>query len=384
MKYFRQPLYLSFVFLLSLSSCRQHQVSTEIYIDMQNIPETQTVSLIGKPGEGPAMVLDTTLIQKEDGVCFFKIMLDPDAMYSLRFERDGRSILFTNDAPVIRITGDWNAFPEYSISSPASSTLRLMLIQLNKRLQKIDSLQSIMNQSTSDSLKQVWESDVLKEKKEKQEYLKRISDTTQSAVVALYALGILQQEVGDMEIMEPLINRLANRFPENEGVKTIKSTYSVLLEKQKLKPEVGRLAPLFSLPDTADNEIALQSFSGKYTLVDFWASWCAPCRTENPNIVRIFNQYKDRNFSILGVSLDKNKAAWIEAIHTDGLAWTQVSDLKEWESSVVQLYQIDGIPFNVLLDPEGKIIAMNLRAEELEKKLAAIFHDSEPKTQLLQ
>lgn len=367
-----------FVFLLSLSSCKQHQISTEIYINIQNIPQTQMVSLIRKSADGPAIVLDTVLIKKEDGESSFKTLLDPNAMYSLRFESDGRSILFTNDEPVIRITADWNAFPEYSISSPASNTLRLMLAEFNKRLQKIDSLQLIMNQNASDSLKQIWEADLLKEEQEKQDYLKRFSDTTQSAVLALYALGILQQEVEDMEIMEPVINRLANRFPENKEVKTVKNTYTALLEKQKSNPEVGRMAPLFSLPDTADNEIALQSFRGKYTLVDFWASWCAPCRTENPNIVRVFNQYKDRNFSILGVSLDKNKAAWTEAIHADGLAWSQVSDLKEWESSVVPLYQIEGIPFNVLLDPDGKIIAMNLRGDELGRKLASIFEVQEP------
>ncbi|MBW7890192.1 MAG: AhpC/TSA family protein [Chitinophagaceae bacterium] len=378
MKYFRWILYLFFVFLLSLSSCKQHQISTEIYINIQNIPQTQMLSLIRKSADGPAIVLDTVLIKKEDGESSFKTLLDPNAMYSLRFESDGRSILFTNDEPVIRITADWNAFPEYSISSPASNTLRLMLAEFNKRLQKIDSLQLIMNQNASDSLKQIWKADLLKEEQEKQDYLKRFSDTTQSAVLALYALGILQQEVEDMEIMEPVINRLANRFPENKEVKTVKNTYTALLEKQKSNPEVGRMAPLFSLPDTADNEIALQSFRGKYTLVDFWASWCAPCRTENPNIVRVFNQYKDRNFSILGVSLDKNKAAWTEAIHADGLAWSQVSDLKEWESSVVPLYQIEGIPFNVLLDPDGKIIAMNLRGDELGRKLASIFEVQEP------
>jgi len=378
MKYFRWILYLFFVFLLSLSSCKQHQISTEIYINIQNIPQTQMVSLIRKSADGPAIVLDTVLIKKEDGESSFKTLLDPNAMYSLRFESDGRSILFTNDEPVIQITADWNAFPEYSISSPASNTLRLMLAEFNKRLQKIDSLQLIMNQNASDSLKQIWKADLLKEEQEKQDYLKRFSDTTQSAVLALYALGILQQEVEDMEIMEPVINRLANRFPENKEVKTVKNTYTALLEKQKSNPEVGRMAPLFSLPDTADNEIALQSFRGKYTLVDFWASWCAPCRTENPNIVRVFNQYKDRNFSILGVSLDKNKAAWTEAIHADGLAWSQVSDLKEWESSVVPLYQIEGIPFNVLLDPDGKIIAMNLRGDELGRKLASIFEVQEP------
>ncbi len=108
-------------------------------------------------------------------------------------------------------------------------------------------------------------------------------------------------------------------------------------------------------------------------MVDFWASWCAPCRAENPNVVEAFNKFKDKNFTILGVSLDQDKAAWQQAIAKDNLTWTHISDLKYWESAVVPMYGIEGIPFNVLLDPNGKIIASNLRGEALENKLSEVL-----------
>ena len=132
-------------------------------------------------------------------------------------------------------------------------------------------------------------------------------------------------------------------------------------------------APDFTLPDPNGKMISLKSFRGKYVLVDFWASWCGPCRQENPTVVAAFNRFKDKNFTVLGVSLDDNKAKWLKAIQDDKLAWTHVSDLKQWESIVVSLYQFQGIPYNVLIDPDGKIIASELRGDDLEKMLASVL-----------
>jgi peroxiredoxin len=137
---------------------------------------------------------------------------------------------------------------------------------------------------------------------------------------------------------------------------------------------IGQQAPDFELPGPDGKLVKLSDHFGKYLLVDFWAAWCGPCRRENPNIVRVFNKYKDKGFSVFGVSLDSKKEAWIQAIQKDGLNWPQVSDLLFWESGPAKLYGIRGIPGNVLLDRSGKIIARNLRGEELEKKIAELLN----------
>ncbi len=139
---------------------------------------------------------------------------------------------------------------------------------------------------------------------------------------------------------------------------------------------VGKEAPDFSMPDITGKEVKLSSFRGKYVLVDFWASWCAPCRQENPNLVKAYQQFKDKNFTVLGVSLDRpgQKDKWIKAINDDKLAWTNISDLQFWNSPVVALYGFDGIPFNVLVDPQGKVIGQALRGPMLEQKLNDVLH----------
>jgi peroxiredoxin len=136
---------------------------------------------------------------------------------------------------------------------------------------------------------------------------------------------------------------------------------------------VGTDAIEFTQNDLSGKPLSLSSFKGKYVLIDFWASWCKPCREENPNVVKAYNKFKNRNFTILGVSLDQNGDAWKKAVEKDGLSWPQVSDLQAWNNSAAALYHVQSIPQNFLVDPNGKIIAKNLRAEQLETKLCEVL-----------
>lgn len=162
-------------------------------------------------------------------------------------------------------------------------------------------------------------------------------------------------------------------FDESISASQYVDDLNEILEKQR-KVEVGQIAPDFSEASSVDGEeISLSDFRGNYLLIDFWASWCGPCRGENPNVVKNYNKYHDKGFNILGVSLDEDKEAWLKAIEDDKLTWPQVSDLQGWKCAAADLYFVRSIPHSVLLDPDGKIVAKNLREEELGEKLAEIY-----------
>ncbi|MBC8153112.1 MAG: AhpC/TSA family protein [Bacteroidetes bacterium] len=188
-----------------------------------------------------------------------------------------------------------------------------------------------------------------------------------TSLAALFATNFLNPETDF-----PTLDTLARRFEkENPNSPQAKSFIGNMARIRGVM--VGSEAPEIALNDTTGKAVPLSTLRGKYVLIDFWASWCGPCRQENPNVVRMYNKFKEKGFAIYSVSLDQSKANWVKAIRNDNLTWTHVSDLKYWQSAAAQQYGVQAIPQTFLIDKEGKIIAKNLRGEALEQKLEEVL-----------
>ncbi len=196
---------------------------------------------------------------------------------------------------------------------------------------------------------------------------KFVNEHTDSYISPL-AIYRQNQITGDYAKLESLYNNLSAPVKASPI-----ATYLYQQIEQNQQAGYGKPLANFSQADTSGKEISLESFKGKYVLVDFWASWCGPCRAENPNVVSTFEKYKNKNFTVLGISLDRAKQPWLDAIAADGLAWTQLSDLKFWSNSVALQFGIQSIPQNFLIDPQGNLIGKNLRGAALEYKLSQVI-----------
>jgi len=325
--------------------------------------------------EKDPVILDTTEIK--NGKFTISALAPEQGLYRLRFEKTEAPFIFINDNPSIKVTADYNKLSLETIvfNSSANQLLRNFITSINTRRKSLEEKTAALQQYPSpvetDSLYNVLKKEVSSQESAYKNYIIQYLDTTSNAVMAMFSLGYTRDIEPDK--LEKTITGLTRRFPNTPAIVAIVAQYNQMIAQYKAKPSDGKLAPDINMADTSGKPFALSMLRGKYVLVDFWASWCGPCRGENPNVVKAYNKFKNKNFTVLGVSLDKDKASWVKAINDDNLNWYHISDLKYWSSAAVALYGFDGIPYNVLVNTEGQIIGSNLRGEALEMKLGELI-----------
>jgi thiol-disulfide isomerase/thioredoxin len=322
-------------------------------------------------------VLDSTQVDAKGNFAFTHSSPTP-GFYRVKVNEANFAMLVLDSTQKVTLTADIKDMGNtYKAEGSADTKIFLDMNELGKDIQmRTDSLQRAfqasmgviqMDSTKVDSLNRVFEPIYMRMVEEHQ---RRISEVVAKNTSSLAALAGIQQLDPEkyMEIYKRVYDDLSGKMPGSKYLDRLKQeidSYSKLMS--------GTVAPDFTFPTPEGKPLALSSFKGKIVLVDFWASWCGPCRKENPNVVRMYNKYHKKGFEILGVSLDEDKERWVAAIKKDGLVWPHVSDLKGWQSEACRLYGIDAIPFTILLDKEGKIIAKSLRGAALEQKLEELF-----------
>jgi len=357
--------------LFPFFSFAQNSVDTTVKGDfsitgsIKGLPDS-TMVFLSRPGQS-SEVLATAYAQKGKFNLFGKIA--EGDIYQLNFTGfpDQTDVFLTSAK--LNVTGDVKALKKLVFTGSAAQddyqSYTAKFDALKERLAKLASVINKTPQSAKrDSLIHLYE-------KSKQKVLEQVELFVKAKPASpvtpfiIYVTSPVDNDINSIEARYATLQPVAKETFYGREIAKLIAASKIGLE--------GTQAVDFTQNDTANKPVSLSSFKGKYVLVDFWASWCGPCRHENPAVVAAYNQYKDKNFTILSVSLDQNKDKWKQAIDADSLTWTHVSDLKYWQNEVAQLYHIQSIPANMLIDPNGKIIARNLRGEALYEALGKLL-----------
>jgi peroxiredoxin len=327
-------------------------------------------------GQQPVVVDSTTV--DENGEFEFTNYVPKIGFYRIKVTPQNFAMLVLDTNQKVKVTGNISDLGNsYKVEGSEETKLFMDYNEITKKRDtRLDSLnkafQAIMETNKMDSKKMdsiskffegPYNSIVGTSNAEMIEMIKK--NTTKYA--SLMAIQALEPDKYP-DVYKALDEGLGKKYPNDRNIKLF---HDVVQSMQATA--IGQPAPEINLPSPDGKEIALSSLKGKIVLIDFWASWCGPCRKEMPTVVKAYSKFKNKGFEIFGVSLDQDKSRWVEAIQKDQITWPQVSDLQQWQSSVVRQYNIQGIPYTVLVDREGKILAKNLRGPELENKLTEVL-----------
>ncbi len=362
------------LFSLGGLSCKENKKYFEIEGIFTGMPQQQLI--LEKRGVSDVTAIDTA-VSRPDGSFLLRGEYDEitPTLYTISVNNMPLPIIVDNEKIIIK--GNWNNLEHFSIThSTATSSLQQFTRGYEALNNDLNALKMVMDSlafhNGNDSVKLEVQRRGDAQQQKMTDYVKRFADTSKSMPLVFYITSIYLDPIDDAEYFKKLAAELPERFHHQD----LAVEFSGLLQnKQNAEaakpqgPQIGDTAPDFTLNDPDNEPVSLADYKNKYVLVDFWASWCPPCRGENIYLVSTYNQFKNRNFTILSVSLDVNKDDWVKAVKDDRLSWAQVSDLQKWQSAAAVQYRIRSIPANFLIDPKGNIIAKNLLGDELSEFL---------------
>ena len=372
-----QKILISLSVILLLSFCDGNKKNSSFQLKGTLSDSKAETLYLEKLGSAKQVIIDSVILD-ENGNFEFTNYTPKIGFYRIKTNDKNFAMLVLDSADKVTITGSVKDLGNtFKVEGSSETTIFIEYNNLSKsRDIKLDSLNKAfqllmetnkMDSKRMDSLSAIFEgpynsiinqSNIL--------MVDKISKNTNmySSIMAIQALDPDKYS----DLYKSLDAGLSKKFPNDKNV----IMFHEVVERM-LSTNIGQFAPEISLPSPDGKEIALSSLKGKLVLIDFWASWCGPCRKEMPNVIKIYSKFKNKGFEIYGVSLDQDKEKWMEAITKDGINWPQVSDLKYWDNVAARIYNVQGIPYTVLIDKDGKIIAKNLRGQELEKKIAEVL-----------
>jgi len=356
------------VFALAAFSCQSAKDEYSIKGSVAGV-ETGKVYL-QKLVDGQPQSVDTADLV--GGKFTFKGKMEMPDIRFLRLNDQDYFAQFFLDNANITVTANKDSLRNTKITgSPTQDVFKIYITEMEKLNKEVMALQekyqsamSMNNTDAAEKAKIDYQAMIDNNKVYTKNFVKEHSNSVVSPYITLFQLA---SQIDGSEL-DSIASKFAPELSKSEYVVKINE----IVQEQK-KTAIGVMAPDFTMNDPEGKPIQLSSLKGKVVLVDFWASWCGPCRQENPNVVKLYQQYHSKGFEILGVSLDKTKEDWLKAIAADNLTWIHVSDLQFWQNTAARLYGVNAIPQSFLLDKDGKIIAKGLRGEQLAKKMTELF-----------